>query len=563
MAAVARALGRQGARGLVVLLPLLFLAVALFWPLAEVLGLGLREGDRWTLARLGRLLGDPYVRHLLLFTTQQAVLSALLSLGLGFPLGWLLTRYHFPGKRLLKAYTLVPFVLPSITVALGFVLFFGHQGYVNRFLQTSLGLSEPPLRVLYTMWAVILAHAFYNAPVVARFVHVAWEGLDPQLGEAARVLGARPGWVFLTVTWPLLLPAVVSAFALVFVLCFLSFSIPLALGGVRYATAEVGVYLFARVYADFPRAAALATLMLGFSLALTYVYLKGGGVFTARSRGVRLPTLVRLGCRPQHLFWLLYLVVAGLVLLGPVAAIVADSFVRPFRGQAPTWAWYHQLASGEWDPVLGTTPLAAVGTSLTLATLATASALALGLLVAGVLRRFRSKLLETVLLAPLAVSSVVLGLALLLAFRRPPLSYLGGGLPALVLAHTLILYPFAVRTILPLWNGLDPSWVEAARTLGASRAWAFFTVELPLLREGLLAAGAFAFALSLGEMTAVAMLAGPGLTTIPMAIYQFLGNREYGAAAAMATVLIAVTFAVVWIWDRLGSAALGERRERA
>lgn len=143
-------------------------------------------------------------------------------------------------------------MLPPITVALGFFLFFGHTGYLNNALRALLGLREPPLRILYSLWAVVLAHAFYNAPVFARFIHAAWSSLDPALEESCAVLGVPRFRAFLTVTLPLLLPAIFSAAALVFVLCFLSFAIPLSLGGARFATVEVAVYLYARVYLDFP-----------------------------------------------------------------------------------------------------------------------------------------------------------------------------------------------------------------------------------------------------------------------------------------------------------------------
>ncbi|HOD73319.1 MAG TPA: iron ABC transporter permease, partial [Candidatus Bipolaricaulis anaerobius] len=100
----------------------------------------------------------------------------------------------------------------------------------------------------------------------------------------------------------------------------------------------------------------------------------------------------------------------------------------------------------------------------------------------------------------------------------------------------------------------------AARTLGAGPLSAFRTVTLPLLGNGVLAAGAFAFALSLGEMTAVAMLSGPGVMTMPMAIYHFLGSRDFGAASAMATVLMVTTALAAWAWDRVGSRWLGGSR---
>lgn len=564
MAGPPRQLTGRGATGAALaLLPLLFLGVAFYWPLWDVLRLGLQVDGRWTGERLQAALSDPYVRRLILFTLEQAALSSLLSLGLGFPLGWFLTRYRFPGRGLLRAFTIVPFVLPSITVALGFVLFFGRSGHLNRLLMSLFGLGEPPIRVLYTLWAVVLAHAFYNAPVVARFVNAAWERADPTLVEAARALGARPLRAFATVTLPLLAPTVLSALALVFVLCTLSFSIPLALGGARYATVEVGVYLYARgVVASFPRAAALAILTLGLSLALTYLHLWGGGTFTARQRGVRPAPTVPLFSweRPGRALWLLYLLPAAVVFLGPIGAVIADSFLHPAPGgTSPTLHWYRMIISQAWNPFIESSPLAAVRTSLLVAGGATALSLVLGLSVSAVVRRVRSRVLETILMAPLAVSSVVLGLALLLAFRRPPLSALGGGW-AIVLAHTLIVYPFVVRAIRPLWDGLDPALPEAARTLGATPFAAFRTVTLPLLGSGVLAAGAFAFALSLGEMTAVAMLSGPGVMTMPMAIYHFLGSRDFGAASAMATVLMVATALVAWAWDRAGSRWLhGER----
>jgi len=539
---------------LLFVLPLAFLALVFFLPLWEVLGLGLREGGHFTLARFRELLSDPYVRYLLRFTTEQALISSALSFALGFPLGWLLARYRFRGREILRAATLVPFVLPPITVALGFVLFFGHSGYLNRALMGAFGFESPPVRILYSLWGIVLAHAFYNAPVFARFVAAAWEGLDPEPLEAARTLGASPFWAFLTVTLPGLLPAIASAFSLVFIFCFLSFAIPLTLGGARYATLEVGVYLFARVYNRVPRAAALALLELLISLAFAYLYIRGGGLFSGSREGSgRTLPRTALFSRRAHILWGIYLFCAAVLFLGPMLSVVADSFLRA----GPTLRWYRLVFSPAHNPYIGASPLRAIGVGVSVGVMAASGALVLGTAIAWGLRtvgRFPfSRALEAVLLAPLAVSSVVLGLALLLAFRRPPLSPLAGTPWGIALAHLLLTYPFVVRLVKPMWDALDPELREAARTLGADPLRAFLTVELPLLSRPLTAAWAFAFALSLGEMTAVAMLSRPGLTTIPFAIYQLIGGREFGAASAMATILIVVTGSVVFLWERLAS----------
>ncbi|MFN3346490.1 MAG: ABC transporter permease [Candidatus Bipolaricaulaceae bacterium] len=536
-------------------LPLLFLAGAFFFPLVNVLLLGLRQEDQWTLARVRAVLADPYVRHLFSFTALQAFLSTLVSLALGFPLGWFLTRYRFPGKRLVRAFTLAPFVLPPITVALGFFLFFGHTGYLNSALQRLFGLGDPPLRLLYSLWAIVLAHAFYNAPVFARFVHAAWSSLDPALEEACAVLGVKRVRAFLTVTLPLLLPAVFSAAALVFVLCFLSFAIPLSLGGARYATLEVGVYLYARVYVDLGRAAALGSLQLLVTLGLAYLYVRGGGLWSAPQERLRSPPTRPFPSRPAHGVWFLWLFGSAIIFLGPIGAVIADSFARSLGGRSPGLGWYRLIFSPEHNPFIGASPLGSVLVSLEVAALSTLLALALGLGVSGALRVLRSRALEALLMAPLGVSSVVLGLALLLAFHRPPFSYLSEKY-ALVLAHALLFYPFVVRIVRPIWEGFVPSWVEAARVLGASRLRAFLTVEAPLLSQALLVAGAFSLALSLGEMTAAAMLSRGELVTLPLAIYRFLAARRFGAASAMASLLILITVAAVALWEWLGERSL-------
>ncbi len=550
-----RLIRRRGASLLWAGLPLFVLATAFFLPLANVLLLGLRLEDQWTLARVRAVLADPYVRHLFSFTALQALLSTLVSLALGFPLGWFLTRYRFPGKRLVQAFTLAPFVLPPITVALGFFLFFGHTGYLNHALQKILRLQEPPLKLLYSLWAIVLAHAFYNAPVFARFVHAAWSSLDPALEEACAVLGVRRFRAFLTVTLPLLLPAIFSAAALVFVLCFLSFAIPLSLGGARYATVEVGVYLYARVYVDLPRAAALGLVQLLVTLGLAYLYVRGGGRWSAPQERLRpLPTLP-FPSRAAHGLWLLWLLGSAVLFFGPIGSVVADSFTRPLAGRPAGLGWYRFIFSPEHNPFIGTSPLGSIRVSLEVAGFSTLLALALGLGVSGALRVLRSRALEALLMAPLAVSSVVLGLALLLAFHRPPFVYLSEK-HALILAHALLFYPFVVRIVRPIWEGLAPGWVEAARVLGASRLRAFLTVEAPLLAQALLVAGAFSLALSLGEMTAAAMLSRGELVTLPLAIYRFLSARRFGAASAMASLLILITVAAVVVWEWLGERSL-------
>ncbi len=543
---------RSGA--LLLALPLGFLALVFYEPLALVLKSGLTEAGRLSLSWVNGILGDPYYRHMIGFTVEQAAASTLLSLAIGLPGAYLLTRYTFPGRRAIRSLTVVPFVLPAITVALGFILFFGNNGHLNRFLMSAFHLGTPPLRLLYSLSGIVLAHAFYNAPIVTRIVNAAWEGLDPAIDEAAITLGAGKLRRFFGITLPRLAPALLSSAALVFIFTFLSFPIVLSLGGARYATIEVGIYTLTRTLLDYRLGSALILVETVLSLGLAYLYLLAEDRTAVRTRSERVARPVPFFSRrvsPGKALLVLYVLFAGVLFLGPLVSILVDSL----RGSAGfTLGNYAELVSLSYSPFLGSSPLRTVVNSLIVGSGATLIALPVGTIVAAFSVRSRvpgRRVLEALLMAPLAVSSVAVGFALLRGLAGPPLR-LAGTLAAIVLAHAVLIYPFVVRALRPALEGLDPSLVEAARSLGVSRVRAFLEVEVPLLGRGILVAAVFAFALSMGEMSATIMLVRPGLATIPLAVYGLLSARQFGAASAMAVVLIAVTGLSFLAIDRLG-----------
>jgi thiamine transport system permease protein len=157
--------------------------------------------------------------------------------------------------------------------------------------------------------------------------------------------------------------------------------------------------------------------------------------------------------------------------------------------------------------------------------------------------RGRSRLAEALVQIPLGVSSVTLGLGLLISFDSPPLN-LRASPSLIVFAHSLVAIPFVARTLAARLRGLDPALRDAAAMLGASPAAAFFRVELPLVRGALAVGAVLAFATSMGEFGATLLIARPEYPTIPVAIFRYLGQPgavNYGQALAMSTILMAVT----------------------
>ena len=166
-----------------------------------------------------------------LFTIWQAVLSTAITMAVGLPAAYLFARYRFPGKRLLRVVTTLPFILPTVVVAASFNALLGPNGWLNSLLMQAFHLNDPPIRLMNTLAMILIAHVFYNTTIIIRVVGSAWAQMDDRIEQAARTLGANPFRAFTEVTFPLLRPSILSAMLLVFLFDFTSFGVILMLVG--------------------------------------------------------------------------------------------------------------------------------------------------------------------------------------------------------------------------------------------------------------------------------------------------------------------------------------------
>ena len=529
------------------------LVVMLYYPVASVLAEAVLVDGRPSLAPLADVATDPFWWGRFGFTAYQAALSTLLSLALGLPGAYLLARFEFPGRKTLRSVTLVPFVLPSIMVAIGFATMFGSNGPLNRALAA---LGMPTLELMFTLRIIVLAHAFYNAPLVARVVAAAWEGIDSRAVETARSLGASPLRAFRDVVAPQLAPAVLTSALLVFIFTFTSFPIVLALGGLELATVEVWVYdRITRL--QLQEAAALAVLEAVVTLGLTYAYLSYE-TRQATSRGGAPQARKRLSAVsvPERLGVVVYGLLLVVVFLGPIASMLVAS-VTDLNGEL-TLRWYEFLLARR-DVTVGVQPDVAIRNSLLYAVGTLAVAVPMGVVVSLTTARdtVSARLVGTLAMLPFAVSGIVVGFGLLqtvvfgveLLGRRVQVI----GALAVVAAHAVGAYPFVVRTVAPALSSMDDRLVESARALGASRTRALLNVELPLVAPAVAAGAAFAFAVSIGEFNAtVVLVEGSDAYTMPVAVERYLSGRPLGPPAAMGTVLLVVTGVSFVVIERVG-----------
>lgn len=556
----------QYAIWLLLLPPLLFLALFFFYPLLSILVLSLAPAGGLDLTALGKLVGTPYYLETLWFTVWQAAVSTGLTLLLALPGAYIFARYRFPGKALLQALTTIPFVLPTVVVANAFLAWLGPRGWLNRLLIAAGSWTQPPIDLEHTIWIILLAHVFYNYTVVLRLVGGFWANLNPRLEEAALMLGASPRRVFFQITLPLLGPAIAAAGLLVFIFCFTSFGVILILGGPRYATLEVEIYRQTINLFNLPVAAALSLLQIVFTFSLMWVYTR-----------LQARTTVPLDLRPRQQVqhsprtgrdWLLVggnlAVITGLLVL-PLLALVERSFILD---DAYSLRFYNQLAVNERNSILFVPPLEAVFNSLSFAGASVVMALTLGLISATLLaqppRRNRAgrlpALLDPVLMLPLGTSAVTLGFGFIIALDEPPLN-LRTSWWLIPIAHTLVAFPFVVRSLLPALRGIKPSLREAAAVLGASPWRVWREIDLPIISRAGLVGAVFAFTISLGEFGATALIARPDTPTMPVAIFRFLGQPgalNYGQALAMSTLLMLVCAVGMLAIERFRVGEVGE-----
>jgi thiamine transport system permease protein len=245
----------------------------------------------------------------------------------------------------------------------------------------------------------------------------------------------------------------------------------------------------------------------------------------------------------------------------PLRSVTRLETERGDRTQAEvgfTLQYYSDLFINRRASVFYVPPVQALVNSLAYAAATVAFSLLLGFPAAMALARpgRLERLLDPLLMLPLGASAVTLGLGFILSFGRWLAS------PFFVpVAHTLIALPFVIRTLQPALASIPVRLRDAAATLGASPRRVWVTIDWPVVSRATLAAGVFAFTVSLGEFGATSLVVRPEYPTLPVAIARFLnlpGGTNYGQAMAMASLLMLVCGSGILLLEKLRLPGTGE-----
>lgn len=521
--------------GLGLAIGLLGLAAAAMLSLLLIAGDGRASFDA---AMIGRVA---------LFTAFQAALSAALALTLALPTARACWRRGKSWRTdWLILFCFLPVVMPTTVAATGLIGVWGQKGFLSTFLRY-LGFDGLP--PIYGLQAVLLAHVFFNAPLMLRVLTGALAGVPPAQWRQAAQWGLT-GWQrFRLIEWPAMRRVVPGLLALVFLICFTSFSLILMLGGgPALATLEVSIYTALRFDFDMQMAAKLAILQIIICGAVVVFLTRlGGRSWAATPRAAEQFRVQRGDDMVVSRGW-----DAAILLLFCLIAVVPLLAVT-LRGIGP-----HLIEVASWPSFRR-----AIITSLSIAIISGLVTTTLALILA-LARTQRSAAglpvwqLEISISLYLAVSAIVLGTGLFIMLR--PIADVFALAPFLVLlGNILVSLPFAYRVLEGRVAALSASHDRLCAGLGIVGWRRFRHITLPAIIPDVGFAAGLASALSIGDMTIVALFGSQQFQTLPWLLYQTMARYRAGEAAALSLWLLVLTL-LLFAAFTVASRFLGGRR---
>jgi thiamine transport system permease protein len=472
-------------------------------------------------------LFDAYMWRVAQFTLLQATLSTVLSVLLAIPVARAFARQrNFRGRVWILRLSAVPLGLPALVAALGVIEIWGRQGVVNDLLRLG-GLASPVS--VYGLAGILIAHVFFNLPLAARFLLAALDRTPPEYWLTSANLGMRSGATFRLIEWPVIRRILPGVAGLVFMLCATSFTIVLTLGGGPAATTiEVAIYQALRFDFDPRRAVTLAFLQILVTAALLWLVSLFG---RPQEEGMTAGRAIRrFDGRSRRLADGLVILLFTLFTAAPLAATLVSGLSADFARLA-------------LDPLLHRALLTSLAISFASASLSIAVALPIVLVPrlaesgdAGATTRAMARALPAMGSLILLVPPVVVATGWFLMLRS--FGETGRFAPAVItVINALMALPFVVRVLEPAYRTHLSRTARLALSLGATGVNRVRWIDWPALRKPFFMAFAFAMALSLGDLGAVAIFGAEGFVTLPWLLFSRMASYRTADAAGIALIL--------------------------
>jgi iron(III) transport system permease protein len=531
-------------------------------PLAWLVYVSVSSEGGTTLDHYRAALGDAALRKALWNTAVLSVWVGLASIAVGAPLAWLTARTDVPGKGAIRGLVMASFVTPPFLGAFAWVMLAGpNAGLLNKLWRQVTGVEDPLVNI-FSMPGLVFVVTIYTFPYVYIMIANTLALVASDLEEAAAILGAGRLTVALTVTLPMVMPALVSGFILAVLQALALFGSPAILAlpaGFHTLTTQIWSFFHFPPKTELAAAVSIPLLLATALLLLLQKKLLGRrGYAAVGGKGGQRRT-IPLG-RWRYPALLVCLAVMACSIFLPYGILAKAAFAR---------AWAQPLG---WDnitlanfsftffeygatraAILNTLELGLLTASIGAVMVALLSYIANRRLVVG------HQVVGFLALAPVVIPGVVLAVALFIAYTRPPL-VLYGTLWILFIAYLTKEMPVGYAQSDATFKGIPSDLEDAGRILGAGRLRILRDVTAPLARSGIIAAWCFIFIGVIRELSASIILFTPATRVMSVVIFDLKEEGQFGAIAVLGLVMLALTFATVTLVQRvLGRDFLGAR----
>lgn len=538
-------------------------------PLGFLVRMAVSEGARpsnasgFTLRNFDAVVSSSATSSAVWNTVVFAIGVTAVSLTVAAACAWLVERSDMPFRNLAWVVMLAPLALPGMLTSMAYILLLSPRaGVLNVAIREVLDLvgihfEEGPFNI-YSMWGMIFVDGLQGATTVFLMIVGAFRLMDPSLEEAAVMSGKSRLATFRSITVPMMRPVLVGAVIYAFVSNLQDFDTPLVLGlpaGIFVLPTLIYFSAYSTPVPNFAVSAAYAcsfvVIMVVLSAWYYRVVIKGSKRFaTISGKGYR-PSRVKLG--HWRKWAVAFFVVVGMASTGlPVLMLLYASLIETYS--PPSFEAFGQLSLNNFTELIdegGVT--AALRTTTTIAIAAAVVTMLLAFVISWAVVRLRVRgrgVMDTMAFIPNAIPAVALGLALVMFFLNPAISWTGvyGSVFILIIGFAVHYLAYATRVSNGAMAQMSAELEEAGWVSGVGRLRTLAHVTLPLLLPTLIAGSVWVFAKAFRNLTLPLLLSSPRTRTISMVVYDTWTERgDITGAAALGISLIALLAVLAYL----------------
>ncbi len=531
--------------GVITLVIILLYLVFMIYPMGYLIVQSVIDGEtgQFTMENFAKFFSKSYYSDTLLNSFKVSIAATICALLIGTPLAYLFSAFRIRGKAVLSILIVIASMSAPFIGAYSWILLLGRSGVITSFFR-DIGIAIPDI---YGFGGIVMVMTLQLFPLVFLYARGALKNIDHSLLEASKNLGCSGIKCFLKVVVPLIMPTLLAAALLVFMRSFADFGTPMLIGeGFRTFPVILYTEFINEVGGNDGFAAAIAVIAIVITtiVFLAQKYVSNRKSFALNALHPMEEKEAKGGVKLMiHIF--AYLVV-GIAIM-PQCYVIYTSFKNV---EGKVFAPGYSL--GSYEEAFNKMGKSIQNTIL-IPLLALVVIILLAILIAYLAVRRRNMLTNTVdvlSMIPYIVPGTVLGIALLLGFNKPPV-LISGTMLIMVIALVIRRLPYTIRSSVANLQQIPMSIEEAAISLGASKMKAFFRITVPMMAAGIISGAILSWVTMISELSTAIILYTGNTKTLTIAVYTEVIRGNYGTAAALSTILTALTVLSLLVFNRL------------